>query len=131
MCCQEEVRNLPQTSQGQSLHVCTVHGPNFATHFVSGLWGGIGPTGDLVVYLYHDAVAVPSGFNLQVDSGNRVTAEVPEEEPREYTRTVETKLIIPPSAARNLGAWLLQSADAADAIMRQVLAGGQGADANP
>lgn len=122
---------MPQSSDGQVLQVSTVVDPNLATHFVSGLWGGIGPTGDLIVYLYHDAIAIPSGFRLHVNAANQLTAEVPEEDPRAYTRTVEVKLVIPPLAARGLATWLLENADAAEGIMRQVLSAAPMAQASP
>jgi len=86
-------------------------GESVPTYYVHGAWGGIGPRGEIVAYLFQDVQEPPSGFKLTLDEDrSRVTGETPTSEVR-LERIVLARLVIPGSVAESLAKWLHQTVE--------------------
>lgn len=76
------------------------------TFYVHGVWGGVGPRGEIVVYLYQDAQKLPEQFMITAGpNGALLKDEAPD--PEIIERTVLAKLIIPPPIAESVGRFLV------------------------
>lgn len=80
---------------------------------VSGAWGGPSPDGTtIVVHLYVEYPPAPSIMTGPVEAGGRVDLTKAETVRRaDVIREVLDTLVMTPSAARNVGQWLLEKAD--------------------
>jgi hypothetical protein len=81
--------------------------------YVHGAWGGVGPRGEIVAYLYQDTIEFPEQFSLVIsDNGAIVKTETPEYEPK-LTRTVRVTLLLTPNVALSFANWLREKAELA------------------
>jgi hypothetical protein len=88
------------------IRLSTVVPDALPTYYVHGAGGGLGPLGEIVMYLYEDSVGVPREHELTVDTDSgAIVADMPLDEPR-MRRTVLAKLVLPPSVAAGIAAWI-------------------------
>ncbi|HEY3314739.1 MAG TPA: hypothetical protein VGL40_05575 [Bacillota bacterium] len=88
------------------------------TYYVHGAWGGIGPRGEIVAYLYQDVQPFPTQFNLEVDKTTGLVLKDEGSNPSPLERVVVAKLLIPGQVAEGLAEWLKDKVAALSSIKK-------------
>lgn len=93
-----------------------VDSPRVPTIYAHGVFGSVGPHGDIVVNFYTDYWSPPQGAVLELkgDGTARESAKVTPE----IRRVVVARAFLPPAVARAVGEWLIRHADEAPKIPR-------------
>lgn len=92
---------------------------NLPIYYVHGLFGGIGPTGELMAYLYEDGPRMPRAFHAEVSSDGGTITSIEPLEPTTAERRVLAKLVVPVAVAEGMVEWLkLMSTTAEAAIVK-------------
>lgn len=73
-----------------------------------GVWGGVGPTGDITAQIFTDYRESPDSITL--DISKNPAAEIGRKGSEEIIREIQTSLIMKPDVAHAVGQWLVQKA---------------------
>jgi hypothetical protein len=79
--------------------------------YIHGAWGGIGPRGEIVAYLYQDTQKFPSEFDVIITREGAAVGDQ-SSEPVSIERVPVAKLLIPVNVAHSLAHWLEGQAEA-------------------
>ncbi|MDR7434121.1 MAG: hypothetical protein QN189_03210 [Armatimonadota bacterium] len=93
------------------------------TLYVHGAWGGVGPKGEIIVYLYQESQEFPSAFQVTVDARGKVQRHEAVEYSGAVEREVLAKLLMPPEVARAVGEWLKSKAEEFEKLTRDLASG--------
>lgn len=83
---------------------------DYRLHPVHGVWGGVSPTGDVVMDLYVERVNHPDEITVELDPPE---AREVERRGERRVRVILAGLVLRPDVAYAVGAWLQQKARAA------------------
>jgi len=78
---------------------------NIPSYYAHGLWGGIGPTGEVIAYLLQDSPGIPESFSLRVDEETGLVQGIDAEMAPGMDRSVLAKIVIPAPLARSFADW--------------------------
>ncbi|MDR8390640.1 hypothetical protein NC796_05795 [Aliifodinibius sp. S!AR15-10] len=75
---------------------------------VSGAWGGLGPTGSLVVHLYEEYHSTPNSITADVQEDGSVDVNKGDRISRgDITREIQGTMVLSPQQAISIGNWLI------------------------
>lgn len=83
--------------------------PNYSVVAAHGVWGGIGPSGDITAQIFTDIREIPESITLDLSDLPNVR-ETDRKIREEYKREIQTVLIFRPEVAYQVGKWLLDRA---------------------
>lgn len=88
--------------------------------FVHGAWGGVGPVGEIVVYLYQDTLAFPDKFELTIDPVTSQIKETSASPSDVLERVPVARLTMTATTAHNLAKWLEDKAVALERVQQDL-----------
>lgn len=89
--------------------------PSFNSYAVSGVYGGLNASGEIVVNFFHERNAIPKTQKFKIRNGQLHGVPVSEEKKSAIIRDVLFNVSLSPSSARGLARWLNEKADIYDA----------------
>ena len=75
---------------------------------VTGTWGGVSPSGEIIVECFVERSSFPEPIHLVLEEGQPVQEEVPPLS--EYPRESQVGLVLRPDIAHSVGMWLIEKA---------------------
>ena len=105
-----------------TLDVTFKYTEDYNPNYVSGVWGGIGPHGELICHFYLDRQGLPKKQHLELDQTTGVVATTttdPDEHERKIIRFVTSGIIMNAETARSFHQWLGEKIPAIEAIEKE------------
>jgi len=93
---------------GKTLEVVFRNAADSRTIAATGVWGGVGPTGDIVAQFFVDRGANPESVTLDVSQFPH--PEVKRVAQDQVIREIQTAVVMRPDVAHSIGVWLMQKA---------------------
>lgn len=87
---------------------------DFPSFFVTGVWGEVGTTGQVIMNAFFDSRPLPEYLEAPVDDDNTAdiySGNVRFSDDSALIRELCCRLIMDPSTARSVGKWLIAEAD--------------------
>jgi len=88
----------------------------YTTTPVTGVIGGVSPTGLVQCELYAEKANVTNDYEIEISaSGVPVNQEM---QVKVFTRELQTSILITPEVAKNIGQWLIKTSEEAEKTSR-------------
>jgi hypothetical protein len=80
--------------------------PEFRTFFIDGAFGGISPTGKILMDLFHTSLPIPSVMEYKLTDENMVGEELFRQQDEGFIRDFECRIVLDIEAAKLIKEWL-------------------------
>eukprot|EP01022_Parablepharisma_sp_SALTPOND_P024691 TRINITY_DN5531_c1_g1_i1.p3 TRINITY_DN5531_c1_g1~~TRINITY_DN5531_c1_g1_i1.p3 ORF type:complete len:122 (-),score=8.58 TRINITY_DN5531_c1_g1_i1:886-1251(-) len=104
--------------------------PQYAVYAVSGVYGGLGAHGDIVLNLFYERGPIPRVETVPVDEkGQMISKPISQEKIDGIVRDVMFSIVLNPNTAKSIAKWLLDKVELREKLV--ALAEAQGAQDAP